>query len=669
MNSFEIVRQRTAIFVACSAMMAQGVLAAGQANPQSDVIRASVTPAEASIAAVETGESAAAAAVEGTVIAQARPLAKATVYAYEVATYALKKVSTDQAGRFLFRSLPAGMYKVIAFKEGFAPTMELLMHRRDQDRQYLEIVMRDEKVGDTRQAEDYWSVRSRVPTDVLREIQSLLQRQENERLKGAARIAGLSQFEGEMLADGGQLALAHGEALLTGAQVDLQGVVGEMQLGFNGTYRLLEPAAVLGYGSMPDAEQRSMAFSLENTGSSKLSFAYSSGQLATVHDGRMTPVEMEHGQVQWSGQVGQSGRSQVVAQYTDEANYHRGGWVDPIDIPEASRTLNFEGSYSTDLTKRTSLQTGASFRQRVGENPYFASLTGAPLTGAEPLVDERLGVFGLAGSKIRPGVMVEYGLYSSVQDGSLSLMPHGGIVVNLGSDWQARGSFARRLDSQDPTTYRGFSSSAYSDTSTCREAGEACYEVYFSRGGEPDDSISIGAVHREYAETLRLYFSPDFFNRLESLFVVQGDELPELQFSMVRRIAPKVLAKLESNIASGGGGIFYATDDLPYENEVRYLVTSLDTQFQNTSTGVFVAFHHLEQALNPASDQVSGSLNEVEMQRLQLMLTQDLDILADFASNWAVRFNVELSRGATPYTLATDDELRKKLTGGISVSF
>ena len=62
-------------------------------------------------------------------------------------------------------------------------------------------------------------------------------------------------------------------------------------------------------------------------------------------------------------------------------------------------------------------------------------------------------------------------------------------------------------------------------------------------------------------------------------------------------------------------------------------------------------------------------LAEIEMQRLQLMLTQDLNVLADFASNWAVRFNVELSRGSTPYRLSADDELHKKLTGGFSVSF
>ena len=148
--------------------------------------------------------------------------------------------------------------------------------------------------------------------------------------------------------------------------------------------------------------------------------------------------------------------------------------------------------------------------------------------------------------------------------------------------------------------------------------------------------------------------------------------MPELQFSMVRRVSPKVLARLESNYSSGGGGIFYAADDLPYENQVRYLVTSLDARFQHTSTGVFVAFHHLEQAFNPVpseADARADTVPRMEMQRLQLMLTQDLRVLANAASNWAVRLNMELSRGSSPYTLTADDEMYKKLTGGFSVSF
>src|SRR5260221_14120691 len=87
---------------------------------------------------------------------------------------------------------------------------------------------------------------------------------------------------------------------------------------------------------------------------------------------------------------------------------------------------------------------------------------------------------------------------------------------------------------------------------------------------------------------------------MESLYLVRGDELPEVHVGMRHKILPKVVTKLESSIASGGGGTFIAADGRPYQNQVRYLVASLDTQFLGTSTGVFIAFHRLQQQLDPA---------------------------------------------------------------------
>ena len=610
------------------------------------------------------------ATIEGQVVGRDRPVAKASVYAYEVASYALEKVRTDGRGRFLFRSLPAGMYKIIAYKQGFVPTIALLLRRKAEEHQYVELQMRDEQVGDVRQGEDFWSIRKRLPPDVLRDINEFWRDDENA-IDSRTALAGVSRIEGEMLARGGleHLGAGMGEAQYTGAEFELQGLVGAMQLGLNGQYQQLAQASELGRDNLPNAEARSVAIALETARDAKLSLTSSSGQTVNLRDSGMAPVDLEHYQVRFSGPTGARGRSDVKAQYTQEANYHQGGWADPIEIPEASSTWQLKGVYNGELTARTSLEAGLSYQQRSSEGRYLASLTGVDSANPDPLSNESLGVYGLADSQILPRVVVEYGLFSSVRDGSLSLMPHGGMVVDLGAKWQAKTSFARRVETDEAADpYRGFSTAFYGDDKACHDVGEACYEVVFSRG-ENEESISVGAVHREYAETLRLYFSPDFFNRLESLFVVKGDALPELQFSMVRRIAPRVLAKLESNIASGGGGIFYATDEQPYENQVRYLVTSLDTRFQQTSTGVFVAFHHLEQELNPTADNPGASASELEMQRLQLMLTQDLNVLADFASNWAVRFNVEISRGSTPYRLTTDDELHKKLTGGISVSF
>ncbi len=124
-------------------------------------------------------------------------------------------------------------------------------------------------------------------------------------------------------------------------------------------------------------------------------------------------------------------------------------------------------------------------------------------------------------------------------------------------------------------------------------------------------------------------------------------------------------------MASGGGGVLRTVDKKAYENQVRFLVTSIDTQFQQTSTGVFIAFHHLAQELQPTGRRAGRrSTDQLEIDRLQLMLTQDLGILESIASDLAVLLNMEVSRGSTPDgSPYADEELRKRVMGGLSVSF
>jgi hypothetical protein len=101
---------------------------------------------------------------------------------------------------------------------------------------------------------------------------------------------------------------------------------------------------------------------------------------------------------------------------------------------------------------------------------------------------------------------------------------------------------------------------------------------------------------------------------------------------------------------------------------VQYLVTSIDTRFQATSTGVFLAFHHLSQELDPLSPGAAAA-SQIDMERLQLMLSQDLNILMNLVGDWTVQLNMELSRGSSPLASSSNDEVRKRFLGGIAVKF
>jgi hypothetical protein len=128
-----------------------------------------------------------------------------------------------------------------------------------------------------------------------------------------------------------------------------------------------------------------------------------------------------------------------------------------------------------------------------------------------------------------------------------------------------------------------------------------------------------------------------------------------------------VTTTLQSSVASGGGGTFVSAGRQPYENRVHYMVTSLDTRFQSTSTGIFVAFHRIQQDLEPVGPGPDAAMLEYE--RLRLMLSQDLNVLLDLANNWAVQLNVELSRGLQPTSAHGSDDLQRRFLGGIAVKF
>ena len=342
----------------------------------------------------------------------------------------------------------------------------------------------------------------------------------------------------------------------------------------------------------------------------------------------------------------------------------------PRSIPWASQTIsrtwNVEAGYTNTFSDRSSLQTGLRYREREFGFGGDADRPGSQANQRQAL--SSVDLFSRGGLRVQPAVLMEYGLYSTLSDGSLSLTPQGGAVFQVSSDWQFEVSAAHRVY-KDQTAAPDFLPSFYQQRELCEQGSQSCYQMNLTRKVGTDDSLTFGAVQREVADTLRLYFSDDFFDRSESLYLVRGDKLPELRFGFQHKLSPNVVTKLDSSIAAGGGGTFTGSNGLSYENRVRYLVTSLDTQFLGSSTGVFVAFHHLEQQLAPAGGAAGQTSSQMDFERLQLMVNQNLNFLLDLASDWAVQLNMELSRGVDPTTRVASDSIRRRILGGIAVKF
>lgn len=598
--------------------------------------------------------------VGGKVLGEKAPLPSAGVYAYQLTDLSLQRVKTDAQGGFLFQNLPAGLYKIIAHKPGFVPVVVLLTRTTAQVYQSLEIQLAPRPLGKG-EADDFWSLRAQVPGDVLRQIEAAQRQPQDEPVSALAQLPGLllpPSFAAEMEAVTGVDQMTAGEAQVKGGEVGIEGRLGRLQVDLRGKYLQLESDPLAASASAGQAS--SLSIDVERGGNNLRMSSYSNRLVSRTAEGE-SPVDFESFQVSYTQGVGENGRSEVSAHYTAESNFHRHAAVEPLDIPETSQTFRLEGAYTTALGDHNTLQAGMRYRER-----RFGLSSGRPGEADERPALASIDFWSRGGSRLQPAVLVEYGLYSTLSDGSLSLMPQGGIVVQMGSHWQLGASASRRVYADAPLV-PDFLPTVFSESDLCEQGSDSCYELRLAHSGSDTESFSLAALHRRVGDTLRLYFSEDFFDRLDSVYLVRGDELPELRMTMSRQLSPNVLATLQSSLASGGGGIFFAPGGERYENQVRYLVTSLDTQFTGTSTGVFVAFHRLAQELQPV-DAKQATIASSELERLRLMVSQDLTFLIGLAADWAVQLNMELLRGSA-LSAADHDTVRHRLLGGIAVRF
>jgi hypothetical protein len=418
---------------------------------------------------------------------------------------------------------------------------------------------------------------------------------------------------------------------------------------------------------MGTGQASSLAIDLARGTNSRVSIQSFNNRLITRGEsGDYSPVDLEHYGVSWSQNVGENGHSEVAARYTSESNFHRQASLVPLDIPDASRSWNIEAAYTQTFSDRSSLQAGMRYRQReFGLGDADRTVNSKTNTGWQDF--SSVDLFSRGGVRVQPAVLMEYGLYSTLSDGTVALTPQGGMVLQLTSDWQLEATAAHRIYRDQPAV-PDFLPTLFAQRDLCEQGSASCYQMNMTRKVGNDDSLTFGAAQRTVGDTLRLYFSDDFFDRSESLYLVRGDKLPELRVGFQHKISPKVTTKLDSSLAAGGGGLFVASDGLPYENKVRYLVTSLDTQFLGSSTGVFVAFHHLAQQLDPVGNP-GHAVAQMDFERLQLMVNQNLNFLLNLASDWAVQLNMELSRGLDPTTRTASDTVRRRILGGIAVKF
>ncbi len=627
----------------------------------------------------------------GRVQAGKAPLPAAQVYVYDVADSSKLRTTTDRFGRYAFQPLPAGIYRVVAHRPGYVPAVAELTRTTGESVQSLdfELGARGRRSGNDGEedGEDFWSVRARIPSDVLRQIQ-IAEAIADDQGWALETVIQRERFEAELRTLSGIEETGEAGARVMGSQLDLRSRFGETQFALRSDTREFKRQAFrTGTAQQPLGDSQAFALDVNHRGSNiqvtSQRHRFQGAEAGAWDDwDSAAAAGLESYGVRVEQAAG-GGASHFEARYTADNNFHHGFgdlYAGPsgvhsqalasIDSPMSSTTLEFRGAYERQITATTSLETGVSYRERQAYGSGRLSSWGEDS-------HQRFDVFGQGDWEIQPTVILEYGMFSTLSDGSLSFTPQAGFVVELGSRWLASIAASQRVDSEH-FLFRDFLPVQYQDDETCGTTYEHCYRVKLSRrlgGSEQDHRFEFGANRRQFADNVRLYFSHDILDRLESLLLVDGDQVEELQFGLQQRLGEKILTRVSSSAAAGGGGLLRAADGRgSLRNEVRYLVASADTQFERSSTGVLVAYRWVEQELSPVTHDAAdfrptsqGTVLSVE--RVQVVVTQDLPWLTGL-QNWALQLEMQLSRGHVPMDPSHDpDQLRRRVVAGIAVRF
>ena len=104
----------------------------------------------------------------GIVTAAARPVEHALVIALNLNTLEAIQTFSGNDGGFSLPLLPAAVYRIIAVKPGFAPTMTMIVPTRKDYR--LALKLQDEKRVKKNTNQEIWELRGSLPPYILREL-------------------------------------------------------------------------------------------------------------------------------------------------------------------------------------------------------------------------------------------------------------------------------------------------------------------------------------------------------------------------------------------------------------------------------------------------------------------------------------------------------------------
>ncbi|HEX7190195.1 MAG TPA: carboxypeptidase-like regulatory domain-containing protein [Thermoanaerobaculia bacterium] len=556
--------------------------------------------------------------VLGSVSSAARPISNALVIALNLKDLDAIQTFTAADGTFTLPPLPAGIYKLIAVKQGFAPAIATVLPTKPSHTIKLSL---DREGNKSRKSanDEMWQIRASLPPDILRELDQTIDPQPQEALN-LPRVRGeMSQVTG--VSD--QTANAPGIAQTSFGVLSRLGDT--WQIGVHGNmHRIDDPTDSQRFG---DAAAQSSVMSMELRSSPTDAYRVASTRSFWRYRDTIDQADMTSHDVQW-----EHGTTRVGVHYFAQEHL--------FDSTRASDLLEVSGG--TTLLQSRRGDVGVSMRV-AQENVHTASV--APIRTADLTANGTLVV--------APALMLRYGMSSRMSVDGTELAPRTGAELKLDKDTALVISGLYKVI--DPKRSGIMPPSVVDWSDDGHVLPRYSYSLGIVSGDQNVTHFSAIATVSAIDSPFRMLLITDGQQQFwDGLYVDSGDVRRDLRVSCRKDIGNKLAIDISSSAGTATPRLGHATKS--------YVTGDVQTIFFPTGTSLLISFISLQQPQDNRGDYRTERVNLRVAQSLHLPL--DLKLL----------LGLELVHSEnSPYLLDVIDPTingaTRRYLGGLAVNF
>lgn len=558
--------------------------------------------------------------VLGTVTNAARPVGNALVIALNLQNLAAVQAWTGADGSFTLPTLKAGIYKIIAVKQGFVPAITTVVPTKPNHR--LALRLDSEKASRRKDAnQELWELRATLPPDILRDLEFAMQPAEITSYE-------LPRIRGEMLSLTGVTNTPANTAFAQTA-LGVQGRIGETwQVGIRGNMQRFEDPN--------DGAQFGTPIAASNVVSMELRSSPTRAYRVASTQTKWTYLDTEQGQreadVRAHNFQFESGAAKVEVRYFQQDNLFRNA--------AESNLIEVAGAMPLVQTRRNDF--GVSLRvtqESIGEHRELLRTADVTANGTLYLV---------------PAVVLHYGMASRLGMEGQELAPRTGAEVKLTENTSLIGSIQYKVLDRDPSLYPLPSLVFWTDDA--RVLPRYAYTIGLVSGKEGRNRFSAIATMSAVDDPLRVVFADEVSQFWDGLYMDRGDVRRDVRLGYRREFGNGLAVDL-----AGTAGIASQPSLVADRSDKFYVTGDLSSTFAPTRTTLAVSYRELQQP---------GEHGDADYrtERVHVRMAQSLYLPIDVK----LLLGLELAAAEnSPYlvdTLASDGAARRYI-GGLAVNF